>query len=478
MINKIKKDSLNSIFFQILNFITSFLVGIYLVKTLSVQNYGVYSILLIISGFINTVINLNIFEYLNIGIKNKRSYDYILFSTVLVFSLVINIFVVILIFITPFYDFLINLFKLETSKMAMNYVLYFSIIYVFYAIFMRYLMFYKKVFLYNIFNYIYMYMWILPFLFLSLTIDNLFLSKLIFLFLLSILLLYVYMKNERKYFLFKIDYTILKKSLKFGMGTVLATLSFFIYSTIDKVMLSYILSNEQVAYYAFSNTPFNIISTAFTSIIALIFIPYMNKFHQKNIIVKKRLYNEIIKLTIIIIVPILVLINLFSEIIIILLGKEEYLFTQESFIYISISIFIYLFLVILKQEIYLTGKLKKLSYILFFAIIINIILDFILINLIAYKGAIIATLITNMFIIGLLFKETNILSISDLKKCFIPVLSISLLFILFDSIVFFKDSYINIIIKIIVCSVLYLLYLQFIYKLKLIKLGDSLDIQK
>ena len=70
--NKILKDSAISTVFQILKLIARFLIGIYIVKNLELNEYAAYNLFLLFMTFGGTIFSFNIHEYFNINISQSK----------------------------------------------------------------------------------------------------------------------------------------------------------------------------------------------------------------------------------------------------------------------------------------------------------------------------------------------------------------------------------------------------------------------
>jgi len=479
VLSKIKKDLFSSFLFQILNFLSSFFIGIYLIKHLSVNDFGIYSILLTVSSFINIILTLNIYEYLNISLKDNKIENNVLLSSILTVTVCVNIIFILIIIFSPIKEIILSSLNISFDNLnLLLLVLIFSVFYAIYNVLMRYLMFSGQVSLYNVSNYLYLYLWFIIVFLLGFTFNlkNIFLMKVIAIIMISFLLLLIYYYSEKITIKLKINFLIIKKALSFGMGTFIAAISFFIYGALDKYMLSNMLNNNEVAYYTFANTPFNILMTIVTNILVLIMLPYINKLHERNIDDKFGLYHMLIKYITIFVMPIFIFIIIFQDNIILILGKQEYLHVGKSFIYLSISFYLSLLIFLPKHELYLSNKLKVVSSIFLISVLLNICANYILIPMYKYEGAIIGTLIANVTLIILLLQKSKILILiglySDLTKMSILLFIVTFVLYFIRDFIEINTSFKTILSIISVFIITYIVYIIILFNIGIIKKSD------
>ena len=477
--NKVINDSLISTLFQFLKIFARFFIGIYIVKQLEVQEYGAYNLFLVIISFGSVILSFNTHEYFNIEISSSKNltYKHRIFWSIMEILLLFSIIFYLILSNASVSHYLSVLLGIEAFGDAYSYVLLLLILTTISMTIGRYLAYSRYVLFFQSWTFAVQTAWVVPLFFVGLNVKNIFYSQLIILLPLTFLGLYYIYKHEKEHPLFawkniKPDIHFMSSAFKFGVGTYFALIGSFLLDITDKSMLSMLYSNEAVAYYSFSNIPFSILKGFIIGTVFLIAMPYINQFNSSDPEKKFHLYSDLLKSFVLYLSGLVLSIVLLSEEIILFLGKEEYLQTYIVFPLLSVNFLLTVMMLLFKHELMLQKSLKLLSMIYFSALIINIILNFMLIENYSYKGAIFSTLTANLFIVSMLYFKTDIkkhLVVKPLKALlFAGVLLVIVLLYSFIGPLLKSWMASNALYLMIMLIVLYLPYLMLLSKLKLI----------
>jgi O-antigen/teichoic acid export membrane protein len=462
--------------------VVGFFISIYIVKALPVEQYGVYSLLSSIISLAVMIFTFNIQELLFIKLTNEKNNDKIIkiISTTNTSVLFIYSILLILILYTPIQDILLELFNIKDNRIAFTYTVYYILFYSLVLTFMRYLMFSSQPIKYSIYDLLIAILWVIPFLFFGIiSVEDIMKYKMISISFLAVTLFYLFYKRFHKISLFiKFDFLYLKEALHFGLMTFLPSIAIYTLTVIDIFLLSYLDSNKSVALFSFANMPFNILTTLIASTLTLVLLPKINKYHKNRITRKYLLFSKIFELLIVILLPITIFMVFYSKEIIAIMSKNDYLEVSQSYIVLSIILFLTTISNFLKQDLYLHKSYKKLFIVFLLALIINISVNYYLIPLYSYMGSIYSILITFIYIfISLLFYTKMYKKVYIRYKNLILILSINIIFFIllfclnYILNIYIKDfNIVNNIIKISFSSlILFSFYFYINYKNKMLR---------
>lgn len=476
--SKIFSDAFSSILFQSLTFLFVFLINIYLIKILSVHDFGVYNVLVLFATVGSMLFSLNLHEYFAIKISSDidQNHKSRMFWTLLFSILIISIGFSLLLLFPSVKKLILQALKIEHFSTAYDLAIYFLVLQVSMLTFLRYFMFSRNVKIYNLLKFLMDTAWAIPLLVIGINLEIIFYSKIIAIIPILILSFYFIYRGCKKIFSlsnFMPNLGFLKTSFVYGIGTYLATLSYFLLTLTDKFMLSYLSSNESVGFYVFANLPFNTIYNFIVGTVFLIAIPYINKYHEEDKSKKTGIHSTLFKEIILFLTPILLFIIIFSNQIVMILGKQVYSEVQDMYPLLAVNYLVFLLIIIPKQELTLNRVLMKLSYVYLFGLVLNIAMNSLLIPYYAYKGAIISTLLSNMTIFILLMKVSRLdrLFMIDAKKISIfLVMNGAVFFIFYMANIILRDVGINQLVMILVAFILYYaFYVLMAYKSGFIK---------
>jgi lipopolysaccharide exporter len=383
--------------FQILSLGLAFLINIYLIKNFTIGDYGIYSLLNTIIGFSSLAFALNIQEYLNRGLNKYKKYSIeqnIFFNSINSFMIVLNLIFLLLILI--FYTRISNLFGIGGEYiMLIGFLIFFNIIF---FNMQRYSVQNQDLLPYNVFLLTGNYSWFFIFYFVDFHLINIFIIKLITIVALLVIVFVYFKKNYKFKASIQFDKVEIKKAIKFGMGSFISVLGFFIIMHSDKVMISIMTDNASVGLYAFAILPFMMVFVLFQNIVLVVYTPKLTKLFHKNKSYRFVLYFKLLKLMLLILIPLYVLFIILSDYMILALGKDAYLKVSDIYPYLSIYFTMFAVSFILKQEFTLAKKFTFLNKLYFIAVILNIILNYVFILFFGYSGVVGSTIIVYIII--------------------------------------------------------------------------------
>lgn len=252
---------------------------------------------------------------------------------------------------------------------------------------------------------------------------------------------------------FEIDFKLWKYLFKEALPLTFATFIWVIYSKIDIVMLSALMGDADVGIYSAGNKlcePLFLIPNA----LLVSLFPIMSRYF-KNSEELTRICRLSFKYILIIILPIAIGVSFLSDELILLIYGSEF---KEASIVLKILVWMVLFVslrAIFGRLLTAIGKQVLGLYMMLIGVIANIILNLILIPLLSYTGASVASLVSSLitFTIGFYFISKSIGIIPVHKILGRPALSCLSMGIF----VFFIN--VNLFLKILVATGLYFLFL-------------------
>ncbi|MGJ8743439.1 MAG: oligosaccharide flippase family protein [Polaribacter sp.] len=178
--------------------------------------------------------------------------------------------------------------------------------------------------------------------------------------------------------------------LKDSLPMMLSSSMIFIIFSVDTLMLGFFDSSENVGIYRIV-TQISGINAVFLIIIGAVVAPKISKLYSENKILEiKPLIIKSSKIVLLITLPILILILIFSKHILLFFG-EEYLNAFQSILILSICQFFYAISGFVDLILNMTGKQRVFGKITFITAMINIILNLLLIPIYGITGAAIST---------------------------------------------------------------------------------------
>lgn len=246
---------------------------------------------------------------------------------------------------------------------------------------------------------------------------------------------------------------IIRESLPFWLTSVFA----IIYFRIDIVMLSVMNGDVVVGWYA---APYRLIDalSILPSVIMIVMYPIFSKYHINSKESLNVAFKKSIKMLIIIAIPIGIGTTLLAEEIILLIYGNEFVpsvIALKILIWASVLSFINYTPVTLLNS---TNRQRNLMVFTCIGAIVNIALNFLLIPMMSYVGAGIATVITELIVGSLMIYEINKFQKKSLSNLHITVAkSILSAFVMGTFILIFKSC--NLLLLIFFAATLYLIIL-------------------
>lgn len=191
-----------------------------------------------------------------------------------------------------------------------------------------------------------------------------------------------------------IDWQWVSRLFHFGKYAFGSNLSVMLYKNIDRIMLGTLLSTASVAIYDLAIRINNLMEIPIAAAAAIVFPKSAKENATKGNAGVKLLYEQSVGGILALIVPAVIMVQLFPETIITILAGEEYLDTVEV---LRFTVLIPLYIAFARQSGITFDSIGKPAVNLALAlvgIVCNIILNYVLVKLIGVIGAAIGTLIT------------------------------------------------------------------------------------
>lgn len=397
---KIAKNTTILFLSQVISFILIFFYTIYIARYLGAEGYGVFTFALAFSGIfsIMTDLGLSTLTVREVARDKKLASKYL--GNAFLIKLILSFFTFVIIAIV------INMIEYSQEIIYVVYFISMSTILIslngiFYSIFQAYeKLEYQS--LGQIVSSLTMFLGVWVGIFLGFDVVG---FSLLFLFSNFIVLVYTIIISAWKFLIPKIEYdnhfwkSILIESLPFGLTGI----SVVIYTFIDSIMLTIIQGTEVVGWY----------NAAYKLVLFLLFIPStiniavfpaMSKLHISSLDSLRLINEKYFKFMIIIGIPICFGISILADRIILLIFGIEYIpsiFALQILVWTIAFTFARASFVKLLEA---TDKQIILSKITWITVIVNILLNLALIPNFSFIGASIATVLTEIVLIGMIFK--------------------------------------------------------------------------
>lgn len=239
---------------------------------------------------------------------------------------------------------------------------------------------------------------------------------------LQILVLYFNIKKELDGIkLFKLDFSITKKVILYAAPMTLALMSGVIFKESDKIIITKLASTEDLAVYSnmSKQLPFEFVATSFTAVITPIIVGYLKKDKQKAL----NLWKKFIEFSYIISWLLNVGAIVCAKELLIFLYSKKYIIGLNIFIiYLVTELFRFTYFGLILSS---SGKTKFITISSIISVILNLFLNVVLYKFIGLAGPAYATLITIIVMgsIQLYFSakilDTTIFKIIDIPKMII-----------------------------------------------------------
>lgn len=453
-----------SFLFKFFSYVLGPLSLVFIVKPLSVEEYGIYSLINVSISFLLVFLGLGLHRYNFKNIPGKNIDEkYSIIKSVLFFQILF-----IFIINAVLYYFFLYLLPSDYSKAVIYIILLIDSTY-FVREISRFLgllkLISKKVFISFFMDRLWLIALIYLFYKMKINLYNIIFLR--FIFAITALLLSFKFLDFSLLKKAKINKNIIVEALKFGFPLIIVDLGINILEIGDRYILKFFYGNEVIGYYSFAYKWIRIIYS-FGSLILFVMQPYISEIYNLEGLKgtkMKFLIKIILKYTFIILVSGLIYFIINFEQLVYLLAKPDYLivykivFLLSPFPIFTVLAYFSQYLLILK------GKNKLIMKYYIQASVLNLLLNIILIPHFGAAGAAIATTISYIYIyiknVKHLEKEFFLSNIYNLN--WVEIIKIVLVFLIINICGLFLNF--SIIIKTLIYA---LIYLFFFYKFNII----------
>jgi O-antigen/teichoic acid export membrane protein len=393
-----------SYFFNILTFIFTPALIFLLTRTLSVKEFGVYSIL--------SVTILVLFSFLEFGTSafiitkfsgfnySKRSKS---FFSILAFKIFVIVLLSFILLIPAIYMPILEYLRLTNYLVEFCWswiIVMFSVVFFHFSF---YLTAERKIEFCSFISFFYNCAWIICLIIFYLIFRSYNLRVIFGIWfvgvLISLLIILFYLRKEIFYFIHKIkgiSFSLLKQALSFSLPIIPITVSSWLLTIADRYMISYFKGAELVGIYSLSYS-LVLITLTFSSVIWGVLYPHICKAwnDKKN---HQILLNASLKYRLMIVIPAMVGLLVLRDQIITLVAGVDYLAGSSVILFL---IPFPLFAVLIDfycMDLFLHGKTKLMASVYVGGAIFNIILNYFLIPKFGINGASLATTTSYFFI--------------------------------------------------------------------------------
>ena len=505
MINKnvnIYREFFYVYFFSYLAAPLAYFIKIILAKNLSVEQFGILFAIIGFFGLISIFNDLGMSETLNyFGVKFFEKDDFYSLKISFYYSIIMqtltSIFITIILFL-----FGQNLLKNFFGVLNFNIFFFFFLYFIFLNLTkpIKIIFNVSKKYSYNnvftFFEKLLTLIFILIFVFLNLDFKYIGLIFFLPIFILSLIYLHIIFSkdfcNFKKY-KFKFDLKLYKKLLRYAFYVFLGSGATLLLGRIDVLFITYFLEIKYVGFYEIALLLAFIISILLTPIVSYL-TPLTKSFIEEG---KKKslsiLLSNIYKIFFILGLPLCIVFTQFPNEIILFLFGQKFIESSTPLVILSIGVFFCMFFQINFPTLAGLGKVKQRNFILYAAGILNIVLNYFLIQIWGIIGVCISTTIVFIFL-------SVVSYLLNLKYgIYIKIELLKILKIIFSNIIFFMIVYylklniffnlgyvifginIDTLIKLIViCFISFTIYFSMVFLLKIIdfKSFEKLILQK
>ncbi len=399
-----------SYFFNILIILFQPLLTALLTRTLSIEEYGTYSLLLATITLLSVLFRFGIVEYIRNKIpglvEDTRIKTIII---LLVFWFIFLLFMGVLLFLLK--DLIINLLDIQNYTFVWLLSIFLIIFIALNDITESYLTSIKKIFVSSLFSFVSKCSWIiiLLILFLSKSVHlSISLNSVFIIWLIgtigSLFLAVYYLRFEFIYFLknkLKFDLPILKTTLKFSLPLVFVISFNWIIEVSDRYLINYYLGKKEVAIYSIAYGLVTILISVpiiFQKVIQPYFSEKWNLGEDASIF-----FNIMLKYSLIIVLPAIVgMFVLRNELILLLSGKEYLPAAPLLVVLLPISLFAVI-KYIFDKTMFLRDMIKSMILIYLIAATVNILFNLYFIPRIGTIAAAYSTVISYFLILLIMF---------------------------------------------------------------------------
>jgi O-antigen/teichoic acid export membrane protein len=259
------------------------------------------------------------------------------------------------------------------------------------------------------------------------------------------------------------------KIFSFAWPLLFSGLAWFLISGLDKIMLGILTTEREVGYYN-AATPIARYLIFFYTAIVFVFQPIASRLYaQDKTDELKTNYQVLTKWLLTVAFPFILVLLLFPETVISIFYGGKYVIASTALQLMTIGIMVFLILSLSREVLAIYGKTRIIFYFTAVGAFLNIILNLFFIPMYGISGAALATMITFIFINGMIgyycYRETGIHPFR--RNFLVPLgLSFTLLAILYSLVMYFELQSLPLYGKIIISILLSLSYFVIIIKTK------------
>jgi len=415
---------------QVFDFVLMFLLFVVLTRSLSEYGFGIYSLLNVTILFLTGLLGFGLNDFVIRDLAGKKeSIKRKSFSQIFTFlSLVTLVGVILLITLGRF---ILNFLNYKAIFLPLAMAILCSVSIVLGSITAHYAYAKKQAVKATFIESLLRSVWALPIIFLSflysLTINLIFLTKLIF----TIVVIFctiLYFKKRKLKFFNRINKKYIKKALVFGIPLSTLVIFQWVITASDRYILGLFHSAVAVGKYSYIYSLLNFILVFSTSAIIMTIYPHIvENYNKENKQKSNFLLNASLKYILILILPALTGFFFLSKELITMISGTKYINAIPIIPFLIIFPLFEGLNAISRKVLVLQNKTKTIAIIYLEGMALNIILNIILIPKYHYFGAAIATSITYIILFALFFAKTKNYIQFDYKYLKLPRIILSVI---------------------------------------------------
>jgi len=390
--------------FTFLTFVFSPVLTFVLTRTLSITEFGIFSILSATITVITTILVFGLPYFIITKLSGyKRTKKVRTIVSIFFFEFIMLAIIILLLFIPWVQNTILHYLKISDYRFEFQLSLIIVFIGTLFVIPAYYLSADRKMEFQSFILFLRTCLWRLLLVLVFFFFGSFALKHVLYLWLIGMIItfivLLIYLKNDITFFFVKIksiSYNLFKKSIIFSLPLILFFTSGLIISLADKYMINYFNGPALTGIYSLSYALVSMV-LSFSGVISGVLYPHVAKAWNE----KKEhsiLFNAMLKYNLIMVLPAMVGLFVLRNQIITLISGPEYLLASPAItILIAFPLFAAL-TTILTNNLMLRDKTKLIGYVYTMGAVLNIILNIFLIPRYGINGAATATILSYLFI--------------------------------------------------------------------------------
>ncbi len=484
---KIVGQILHTFVFRITSLILGFLRIFIFGKNFIPAQYGAYSLITASVSIGQYLLGLELYNYILRNVPGKEKKErLVIFKSIVSFEFVFPVLIVLLVILLNIDGFLCQKLNIPEYKYSFRFGLFIIVLMIIQMEFIRYFIAVKRIKFSNIIDISGTLTWILLLVVLWIIGVKITVPVALICWAIGIsVTIFIGLFNIGVIDLIKskINPNHLTRAFEFGIPLILVTIGYYIIEFSDRYILSYYKTTRDVGLYAYSYNIIKLIYTVFGSVVIRVFVPYLVEAHNKNNIADEKFYiNGMLKYPLLVVLPIIIGILIVKQSLILTIAKPEYLLSAGIFPYLILIPIITIATYPAHYTNYLANRTKTIGINYVIGAAVNIGLNFLLIPKYSYYGAAVATVISLLLIMALMYwtaRDKLLWNFSSLKVEKILVLGILVYFIAryLNSLTIFHFQ-VRLWNIVIICSLILLLYVIGLFFLGIITEKEKRFIKK